>query len=634
MASGKHGPAWFSVRVLFFTVCSVLLAGKAAWAQTTDDFYDDSVLQEVQLTMDPADWATLLANYTQNTRYPVSFQWRNTTVTQSGIRARGSGSRNPIKPGLEVDFDYYVSKQSFLGNSTVYMKNLSEEPSMLTERLSMKMFRRMGLPAPREAHVKVYLNGSYLGLFLLVESIDTSYVQRNLGNNNGTIYEYDYDDSYHFEDLGSDPTLYTPTIFSPSPKKDPNPQLLASMIQAINQSSDSNFLSAVSQYCDPRLFMAHVAMEDFLTEEDGMVSDAGMENFYVYRRGDKDFMQFLAWDKDYTFHNLMRQISWNTDTNVFTRRGMANSDLRNAYLDTLANAAAAAGNGTTGWLYQEAQREYQQIEQAALDDPIKQCGTHTCTQDEFEADVQVVLQFAQYRAQAVLQQLQTLRGGSATSGQFTISPGNIVSSAPGQDAIAPGGLVTYSGNLQLQGTTSASSTFPLATSLGGVSILVNNVAVPLLSVSSIGATFQLPWDVIPGTVGVQITNGTGQSNWLTVRTPPSAPGIFSVTHADGSAVSTSKPAQSGETVVIYATGLGAVQTAQTSGVPSTSVVSLTQTASVLGGSSSNQVVFSGLLPGFIGLYQVNVQLGTLNGTGDALALRVNDQGSANVSITQ
>jgi uncharacterized protein (TIGR03437 family) len=81
----------------------------------------------------------------------------------------------------------------------------------------------------------------------------------------------------------------------------------------------------------------------------------------------------------------------------------------------------------------------------------------------------------------------------------------------------------------------------------------------------------------------------------------------STVHADGSIVTGASPAVAGETLVIYLTGLGTVNNPPAAGQPAPlSPLSQTTVApqgSICGLSAS--VAFSGLTPGYIGLYQIN-----------------------------
>jgi uncharacterized protein (TIGR03437 family) len=99
-----------------------------------------------------------------------------------------------------------------------------------------------------------------------------------------------------------------------------------------------------------------------------------------------------------------------------------------------------------------------------------------------------------------------------------------------------------------------------------------------------------------------------------------APGIFeinlggtqfgAVTHADGSLVTPGNPASPGETVVVYATGAGPVDTPQATGyaAPTDRFIHTVSTPVVTVAGQAGAVFFSGLSPGFVGLYQINVTL--------------------------
>src|ERR1700674_558508 len=198
----------------------VLLFGSqaAAPAQTPADLFDGSVVHEISLTMTAANWQAQKDHYLDNTYFNVdSFQWRGaaatTTVNNIGIHSRGHGSRSPIKPGLHLGFDHYVKGQTFLGLTGLELKSNTEDPSLLHELLSMRLFQRMGIPAPREVSARFYVNGEYIGLYNLVEVINQEFLQRVFNENNGYLYQYAPGDwtgvpnaGYHFEYLGQDLT--------------------------------------------------------------------------------------------------------------------------------------------------------------------------------------------------------------------------------------------------------------------------------------------------------------------------------------------------------------------------------------------------------------------------------------------
>jgi len=106
---------------LFIVLSSPLLS-----AQTANDLFDGSVLQEIRLEINPKDWAALKANPSSNTYYPCNLKWRGMVVENVGIRQRGGSTRSSIKPGLRVDFNQYEDAQTFLGLKSIGLDNMTQ----------------------------------------------------------------------------------------------------------------------------------------------------------------------------------------------------------------------------------------------------------------------------------------------------------------------------------------------------------------------------------------------------------------------------------------------------------------------------------------------------------------------------
>jgi spore coat protein CotH len=391
-----------------------------------DAFFDDGAVHEIRLVINTRDWQSLKDHFLENTYYPCDFRWRGQTVRNVGIRSRGTGSRSGIKPGLRVDFDRYTTDQKFLGLKSFVLRNNTQDASNLRERLSMLLFRRLGLPASREAHTTLYVNDEYVGLYTIVESVDKAFLKRVFNEDGGYLYEYDFPPGaqpYYFENHGSDPSLYVPLPFKPETHEDdPQPEVIAELVQAINDTSDAVFRTAVAQYLDLAKFVRHVAVEVFIAELDGFLGDYGMNNYYFYRFENQKLFTFIAWDKseafkggpDYgIFHNI-------TDVpaarqNRLMRRTLTYRDLIDLYLDSLMACVQSAGeteegspNGP-GWLAREIEHEYSQIRDSALADPVKPFSN-----EEFERDVDSLRVFATGRGDSVTRQINQTRATLAT----------------------------------------------------------------------------------------------------------------------------------------------------------------------------------------------------------------------------
>jgi spore coat protein CotH len=376
--------------------------------------FDDTQLQDITLTVNPRDWAELKANFELNTYYPAHFAWRDRLVTNVGIRSRGTGSRSGTKPGLRVDFNRFDGAQHFLGLESVILRNNVQDPSQLHERLAMRFFAALGRPAPREAHVRLFVNGEYAGLYSVVEAVDKAFLADRFGQDGGYLYEYDYDPNdapYRFEYRGPRASAYSPKPFKPvTHELDPDPAPLAEMIGAITETTEPDFQRVVSAYLHLEGFVAHAAVEAFLGETDGVLGDWGMNNFYLYRFQGTKVATLIPWDKSEAFKAGIGASIWrNVDDvpppfrNVLMVRAMREPALRGVYLDTLLWCAETAGASEpgaaasdAGWLEREIRRGADQIREAVRDDRGARFSF-----DDFEGEVQRLIDFARERGDIV-----------------------------------------------------------------------------------------------------------------------------------------------------------------------------------------------------------------------------------------
>src|SRR4029079_7936467 len=83
----------------------VLAVPTVARAQTADDFFDSTVLQEVRLLLNTKDLALLKANWQTNNKYVADLTWRNLRARNISVRNRGFGSRNTTTLRHDNHFD-------------------------------------------------------------------------------------------------------------------------------------------------------------------------------------------------------------------------------------------------------------------------------------------------------------------------------------------------------------------------------------------------------------------------------------------------------------------------------------------------------------------------------------------------
>jgi spore coat protein CotH len=421
---------------LVFVLFWVLVFSFTSFAQTSDDLFDGAILHEIRIYIAPQDYATFHqtnficrdqelaalagAQISELPRiicdFAVEFHWkfqgRDITTPEVAIKSHGKGSRSNIKPSFKIEFNHYESQNLFLGLRSIVLRANTQDASQMHERVAMAFFRMMGIPAPREAHTRLYINDQYAGLYTIVEEVDPIFIQRQFGEINGYLYSYEWPFTWVFQYLGAEASKYSPLPFKPENNEDHfDPGPIEAMVRTINQAPDSQLSTALSQYIDLNALFREIGAEDFIAEQDAIIGDYGINNLYLYRFENTLRSIFLPWDKSNTFWAINRDIFHNWATNVLTRRALAVApDLVAIYKTTMSHGADVAG-GPGGWLEQEITNEYQQIRQSVYDDQLKLCdegatGTlHPCSNAEFETESAYMIQFARQRSDFVRAEL-------------------------------------------------------------------------------------------------------------------------------------------------------------------------------------------------------------------------------------
>jgi uncharacterized protein (TIGR03437 family) len=208
--------------------------------------------------------------------------------------------------------------------------------------------------------------------------------------------------------------------------------------------------------------------------------------------------------------------------------------------------------------------------------------------------------------------------------------------------VAPGAIVSLFG-VHLAPETLSPPTTPLPTTAATTKVLINGIEAPLFFVSFQQLNLQVPYEVAEGLATVQVMRGDQVGNQITAAVGSRSPGIFRWGIEEYGIVTNytlasnydptqqtcplprnipcpagypSVPARTGDVLVIWSTGLGAVTPAVATGAaapgggtlsevsPKPQVRLATNTFAI----RRVTPMFAGLAPGFVGLFQVNAQL--------------------------
>ena len=209
--------------------------------------------------------------------------------------------------------------------------------------------------------------------------------------------------------------------------------------------------------------------------------------------------------------------------------------------------------------------------------------------------------------------------------------------------LAPGTIVQMYGSNLGSGISEAQST-PLSASLGGTSVFIGGIAAPLYYVSSGQIDAQIPFELPAGKVyEVYVNNNNMLTMPRSIQVTSDAPGIAQFAYGgiiaqhskDNSLVSETSPAAPGEYVVMYAAGMGLTNQTVPSGSasPSNKLATVLDGATLtLNGARVTNILFAGLTPDLVGLYQVNFQVPANAPNGDLQLVLVQTSGVSNSAV--
>jgi uncharacterized protein (TIGR03437 family) len=238
--------------------------------------------------------------------------------------------------------------------------------------------------------------------------------------------------------------------------------------------------------------------------------------------------------------------------------------------------------------------------------------------------------------------LAALASGVAWGAAPTYSTDSILNGADfTAGPFAPGSIVTIFGadlSFGTAGIPADSQSNALPDFLADVRVYVNNLTSPLIYVCPTQINFVVPGNLLAGNVSVRVVRQGVTGPEVTITLANAAPRLFAteagyaiVQHgADYSVVTPDAPAQPGEVIVVYATGLGrTAPEPATFEIPRYPGLLVNSLQLFLDGIqvSTDRIFYAGLTPGSAGVYQINLTLPDTMGSNPEIRVTVAGQES-------
>jgi hypothetical protein len=243
-----------------------------------------------------------------------------------------SGNRTLSAPKRSWKVDLDPGDDEIAGMSCLNLKSMYNDPSQMREALAWQLFRQAAVVAPRHTYARFGINGTYRGLFSLIEQVDRAFLKEHFAaNSRGNLFKVycgqigpgtlvdgggpDGDDSgRQYRSVGDDPT-YRLRSYSRDDDADSYDDL-AQFVRVVNgvglpggddRFGSDSFAASVRQIFAVDGFLRWAGLNVLIGAWDNYFATPA--NYYLYNSGvagvrdvvSKPYFTFVPWDYDNTF---------------------------------------------------------------------------------------------------------------------------------------------------------------------------------------------------------------------------------------------------------------------------------------------------------------------------------------------
>ena len=296
------------IPLLLFALCSFSHA--SGQTEGNNVFGSDQVLSVDVTFYDSGYWSLLNDEYNGDQNYipagiSITSNTGTTTLDSVGIRLKGNSSMNHPgdKKPFKVDFNRFISGQSYDLLKKLNFNNGFKDPTFVREKIFYDVCEAAGILSPRATFAEVTFNGTPWGFYTVVEQIDDQFLDRSIGDDEGHLFKAGSnfgggDDEASLVYLGSDTVLYE-NAYDLKQTESNGWEDLIDFIEFINNASDQDFETQLQDHLDITPYLQSAALDNLFSNLDTYTLSA--RNYYLYHNMTTNRWQWIKWDSNETF---------------------------------------------------------------------------------------------------------------------------------------------------------------------------------------------------------------------------------------------------------------------------------------------------------------------------------------------
>lgn len=160
--------------------------------------FDTSFVHTVDIVMN--DWEGFIDGCEDEEYVPCVVVIDGKSIKNVGIRAKGNTSLSQVKSygndrySFKIEFDHYETGRNYYGLDKLSLNNIIQDNTYMKDYLCYEMMRYAGAASPLCSYAYITVNGEDFGLYLAVEGVEESFLERSYGIDYGELYKPDSSD--------------------------------------------------------------------------------------------------------------------------------------------------------------------------------------------------------------------------------------------------------------------------------------------------------------------------------------------------------------------------------------------------------------------------------------------------------
>ena len=203
MSTSKHfNRICIIVLVLSLLLTTLFVNGRALGIQLSDTglgyenrLFDTTRVHTIDLVMD--DWDGFIQTCTNEEYALCSAVIDGESYKNLAIRGKGNTSLSSVSAmdserySFKIEFDHYETGKTYHGLDKLSLNNIIQDNTYMKDYLTYRLMAEFGVDTPLCSFVYITVNGEDWGLYLAVEGVEDSFLQRNYGAEAGELYKPD-----------------------------------------------------------------------------------------------------------------------------------------------------------------------------------------------------------------------------------------------------------------------------------------------------------------------------------------------------------------------------------------------------------------------------------------------------------